>query len=132
MARQRDYDSLARLKKQKKELEKRIGELDNKIKTKTNAILLNNPSKDVTTKYGILNLRKQNTYIIPDNEELMNVANISQKVFNKIAKVNSGDLKKLCTKEVFNQLLFAQVIQIKSTAEFYKFTEFPSKNQEQL
>jgi hypothetical protein len=125
MARQRDYDSLARLRKRKHELERKAKELDEQIKKKTQQILANNPSESVTTRYGILKYQKQNTYLIPDNEELMDKANISQKVFNKIAKVNVGDLKKLFTEEVFNQLLIGQIIQVKSTSEYYKLSEFP-------
>ena len=127
MARQRDYDSLARLKKQKKELERKQEKLDKKIDKKTKQIISSSPSEAVTTKYGILKYQERNTYQIPDNEDLMNKAAMSQKVFNKIAKVNSGDLKKTIGEEVFNQLLFAQIIRLKSTARFYKFVEFPEK-----
>lgn len=131
MARQREYESLARLRYKKKELEKRIEEIDKKIKPLQQKIFDNNPIKEVLTKYGILKAKEQNTYSVPDNEELMRVGNISQKSFNRIAKVNGGDLKKLVGEEEFNKLMLGKIVQLKNHTKYYQLTAIP-KNQESL
>lgn len=131
MARQREYESLARLRYKKKELEKRIEEIDKKIKPLQQKIFDNNPIKEVLTKYGILKAKEQNTYSVPDNEELMRVGNISQKSFNRIAKVNGGDLKKLVGEEEFNKLMLGKIVQLKNHTKYYQLTAIP-KNKESL
>ncbi len=97
MATQRDYNRLAKLKKEKKEKEEAIKDLEQRI-------LQNNPKKEVQTSYGMLKLNERKNPKIRDNWELLQNSSITEQMLINTAKISKSDVEKIVGKQELQQL----------------------------
>jgi hypothetical protein len=124
MARQRDYELLAKLKVRKEETEKKIKEVQNRI-------FADNPEAEMDTSYGLLNLQTRQTYNIPDNKELIENSTLTTEMFLAHAKIPPGKLKELITKKKFHELVDQGVVLEEEPTYFYQLQKGKISNLEQ-
>lgn len=112
MAKTRDYEVLANLKIQKKELE-------DKIKAKEQQILASNPADKIETKKGILTLTKRENYSVTSNKILIADGVLTEQDIIEHAKISPSQVKKLAGSKIFEQLIEEGFITLGSTSVFY-------------
>lgn len=124
MARKREYEHLAKLKTQKKEVEEEIKKVQENI-------LLHSPKEEAETKYGTLKLRVREDYSVTDNNALISKSSLTKQIFINAAKLAPSSIKKIVGETEFDSLVKAKTIKWGGQTEYYVL-EAPKKNQEQL
>lgn len=123
---QRDFEHLAMLKVQKKEVEAEMNAIQEKILLYS----FPKPKEEVQTKQGILKLRKRENVSVSDNNKLIKNSSITQQIFINSAKLAPSTIKKIVGETEFKQLIRKKILQCGENTEYYVL-EAPKKNQEQ-
>ncbi len=112
MARKRDYETLAKLKEKKKEIEFRIKEVEKRI-------LNSSPKSQVETQYGVLSLVNRTNYSLQSNQDIIDYGVLTEQDIIQHAKLSPSELKKLIGEKSFDVLLEEGLVTIKGTTQYF-------------
>jgi len=110
----RDYEHLAKLKVQEKEIKEQISELQSKIFSSGKY------AEEYPTSHGTLKVQKRANISVPDNNKLIQKSDITQAIFINSATISASNVKKIVGENKFNDLLKKGVLKDKGDTYFYK------------